>query len=166
MVKFTRPNQGPRGGPSRTVIFLACLLFISGIALHAVKKNQSALIKTNAQLKARVEENATERANLISQMAAAKDEKLRGSANGKEYEIARQQSFDFFQDVPEDSWNLKRGIMKDWAPHADASRPLFDRATPVKWYAKVCRHGATRYYEYVPVYIALLPHYYLAKRSR
>jgi hypothetical protein len=50
---------------------------------------------------------------------------LRGSQDVSGiYELAKKQSFGFFTDVPQDAWEMKQNIMKEYVPHARPADPL------------------------------------------
>ena len=40
------------------------------------------------------------------------------------YELARRQSYGFFHQIPEEEWNIKQEIVRDYIPHKFPNNPL------------------------------------------
>jgi len=112
MVAITRSN---RAQPAKKIYYFLASCVLGGCLLLALA------VSCNVQqtsLPAGVVQNLRTTGNeqMKPLVLAAHDE--------DEYRLARQQSFGFFQNAPEDSWTLMQNIMRDHIPHLYPDGPL------------------------------------------
>ena len=51
-----------------------------------------------------------------------------------EYKLAHDQSFEFFNDITEREWNMRRAISNNMSHHPSNVDPSFQKENPAEWY--------------------------------